>query len=266
MQHKEIFKDFHNKRTRTFAEGILYFSKGINEDYENDKNSFYKKVDEFILQFEKENNTKVLNYQIHTDEIENKSDLNIPEEEVGNIHIHFIFENYNHDNGKSLNFTRSKNGSTLQDLAGNHFSNYGKGYHRGEKTSRYKKYLTPREFAEHQETKKRLEMAQKELSHTNTLLNQQKDDNEQLRADNDNLLRVRESLDNDLTILAEQFDELIEDFEDFLLTEKEKDKLIKLKELFGRYSRNENKEKLLSTIDKIKRVKKAIKKRNLAPI
>ena len=127
QEHKKINKSFHSKKTRSIAEGVLYFSEGINEDYEKDEIGFKNKLLEFIKDFEEKNQTDILDFQIHKDEVEFKKT-----EKIGNIHIHFTFKNFNRQTGKSLNFTNNKDqGSAIQDLCFTHFKDFGQKYQRG---------------------------------------------------------------------------------------------------------------------------------------
>lgn len=253
-EQKKLNKDFHSKKTRSLAEGILYFSEGINDDVKMDLNEFKKRVRTFIRDFEKENDTEVLNYQIHLDEI-------------GNYHIHFIFKNFDAANGKSLNFTNSKeNGGKLQELAGKVFKNFGRGYERGEENTPYKKYLSPHEYAKLKEAEKRLLKVEKELEHTKGLNDELRADNEHLNENNEHLsIRANElqaetdMMRKELLTISSEFKALIDDFEEFIKEEDDKEKLNKLKTLFSRYSKNENSERMLSTINKGRKQLKAIK-------
>jgi len=245
---KKLNKDFREKRNPLFGEGILYFSKGINEDYFKEPTKFKKHLEELLKEFEERNKTKVLNYQIHLDE-------------EGNIHTHFMFKNFNIENGKSLNFTRSKeNGSWLQDLSFKHFENFGKGYQRGLKKKKSEKHLSIEEYKELQESKKLLKNTkiellelQKELRLANGLNEKLKVQNERLNTQKEELEEIRNDTRKDILLIQGEFEEMIEDFEDFLLSETDKEKLEKIKSLFGRYSKNENKERLLKHLDKSKK-------------
>lgn len=251
---KELNKDFREKRHALLGEGVLYFSKGINEDWEENPTEFRKRLEKLLTEFEERNNTEVFNWQIHTDE-------------EGNIHVHFMFKNFDKSNGKSLNFTRSKkNGEWLQDLAFKHFQDFGKGYQRGIKKERTEKHLSIEEYKELQESKKLLSEAQKqlknsqnELEHTKALLEEKEAKKRKLEQVNKDLNEKASKTRQELLYLVAEMDSIIDDFEDFLLSEDDKDKLEKLKGLFGRYSKNENKERMLSSIKKAKKLSKDFK-------
>jgi hypothetical protein len=254
-EHKELDKqNFRDRRTKSIAEGILYFSKGINQDLENNQEDFKARLKEMLKNFEDEKKTKVLSYQIHLDE-------------RGNAHVHFFFKNFDRETGKSLNFTRSKrNGEWIQDLAHKHFGSFGKGYQRGIKKERSEKYLNIEEYKMFQESKKQLLNAQKELEHTKGLNEELKQDNELLRADNEqlsiranDLQKETDEMRRELLALSLEFQELINDFEGFILEESEKEKLNKLKSLFVRYSKNENAERMLNSIEKGRKQLKRVK-------
>jgi len=245
---KSLNKQFREKRNPVLAEGLLYFSKGINDDYINEPGEFKKRLESLLTEFEERNKTKVFDYQIHTDE-------------EGNTHVHFMFKNFNQETGKSLNFTRSKeNGSWLQDLAHQHFGSFGKGYKRGIKKEKTTKHLSIEEYKELQESKKLLKNTkiellelQKELRLVNGLNDKLKAQNERLNEQKEELEEIRNDTRKDILLIQGEFEEMIEDFEDFLLSETDKEKLEKIKSLFGRYSKNENKERLLKHLDKSKK-------------
>ena len=255
-KQKQKNKNFRAKKHSSFAEGVLYFSKGINEDYEKNSNDFQARLKTLLHEFEKRNNTKVFNYQIHTDE-------------SGNVHVHFIFQNFDNETGKSLNFTRNKaNGSWLQDLAYKHFGSFGKGYQRGVKKERTEKHLSIEEYKELQESKKLLSEAQKqlkkaqnELAHTKALLEEKTAKYEKIERMNEDLNRKASETRKELLYLISEMDNIVADFEEFVLEESDKAKLDKLMNLFSRYSKNENKDRMLSSIKKAKRLSKEFKQR-----
>jgi len=245
---KSLNKNFRESRNPIFGEGVLYFSEGINKDFLNSPTKFKEHLKNMLKDFEEEKNTKILNYQIHLDE-------------DGNIHVHFIFKNFNIETGKTLNFTRNKkNGEYLQDLCFKHFKNFGQKYERGIKKSKTEKHLSIEDY-------KTLQEAKKELIQAKALNNELKADNDTLKADNETLseeLEIKEikletiqkeqsEIRKDLIEITKEFDKLILDFEDFLESETDKDKLEKLKTLFMRYSKNENKERMLSNLRKTKK-------------
>ena len=165
-------------------------------------------------------------------------------DEQGLPHFHFSVDNF--DNKTGLTFSRSKNfGSDLQDIAAKHFEPYG--FNRGiPKSITNRKHLTIEEYKEMKEAQKQLKSVQEELNHTKAL-------NKQLKADNKQLLI-------DYGAISNEFETLMNDFEDFILTEKDKDKLTKLKELFLRYSKNENADRMLKTLEKGRNKLKSVKK------
>lgn len=158
-EHKKLSKDFRKDRHKSLNEGVLYFSNGINEDYRNNLEEFNKKLQLFLKSIEEEYNTKILNFQIHLDEVETLEDGT----EQGNIHIHFMFLNFDKKTGKVLNLTRSKkNGGRLQDLAAEQFSDFGQGYQRGITKEKPRKYLNIEEYKEYQDTMKENETLKEE--------------------------------------------------------------------------------------------------------
>lgn len=241
-EQKNLSKSFREKRTKSIAEGILYFSEGINEDFENNRNGFINRLQELLEDFSKTKNTEVLSFQIHNDE-------------AGNVHVHFFFKNFDLSTGQALNFTRNKtNGEYLQDLAFKHFETFGKNYQRGVKKEKAQKHLTIEEYKELKEAQGELLRAKEELNHTKALNTTLKEDNKLLRASSD-------EFKSDLKKISNEFEKLIKDFEDFILTETDRDKLLKLKQLFSRYSKNENAERMLSTLSKAKKISKRISKK-----
>ena len=253
---KQLNRDFREKRHALLGEGVLYFSNGINEDWEQNPTEFKNRLEKLLEEFEERNSTEVLTWQIHTDE-------------AGNVHVHFIFKNFNTSNGKSLNFTRSKaNGEWLQDLAFKHFKNFGKGYKRGIKKERTEKHLSIEEYKELQESKKLLLEAQKqlkntqnELKHTNTLLQEEKAKYSKLEQVNQDLNDKASKTRQELLYLTAEMDSITEEFEEFILSEDDKAKLEKLKGLFTRYSKNENRERMLNSLKKAKKLSKDFKSR-----
>lgn len=251
---KQLNKDFREKRHALLGEGILYFSEGINEDWWKEPTEFRKRLEELLAKFEERNNTEVLTWQIHTDE-------------AGNVHVHFMFKNFDKTNGKSLNFTRSKkNGEWLQDLAFKHFESFGKGYRRGIKKERTEKHLSIEEFKELEESKKLLSEAQEqlkntqsELKHTKALLNENNAKNRKLEQINQDLNEKASKMRKELLFLVAEMDSIMDDFEDFLLSENDKEKLEKLKRLFIRHSKNENKERMIKSIEKGRKLSKSFK-------
>jgi len=212
-------KNFHTKRTRILGEGILYFSQGINKDFEENKKLFFDKLNKFILKFNKEFNTKIIDIVVHVDE-------------KGNYHSHFLFENFD-KNRNSLNITRSRErGGKLQDIAGEIFKDFGQGYQRGIKKERGKKHLTIREYKEYQ---KRLE------------------ENKDLKNENEKLKNINKDLKN---INKEIFKTIKIIYGDLINLSREEDR-IKFLHLFKRYFRNENKKRIESLITKYQ--KKVIK-------
>lgn len=260
-EHKKKYKDFREKRATSIAEGILYFSKGINEDFDKNPKEFFKRLKIMLEDFTKEKNTEILSFQVHIDE-------------AGNYHTHFFFKNFDAKSGKSLNFTRNKeNGSWLQDLAHKHFSSFGKGYERGLKKTKTERYLSVEEYKALQESKKLLSEAQKELlsskeehKHTKALNEELKSDNELLKAENEkiteqleDLQKERDTTRKELLAIGSEFQELLDDFEEFILEENDKNKLEKLKALFTRYSKNENAERMIKSIQKGRKHLKQVK-------
>jgi len=247
-EHKQLSKYFHNQRSRSLANGILYFSKGINEDYQNNPKEFFERTKKMLKQFEEDQKSEILNFQIHKDEI-------------GNVHVHFIFKNFNSENGKSLNFTKNKKqGEYLQDLSFNHFKDFGQNYIRGIKKSRSEKHLSIEDYKLKKE-------AEKELLLVKSQNEELRSDNAQLLEDNQKLSEDIQSKENKLKVIqnehseirleileiTNEFDKVVNDFEEFLLLENDKDKFEKLKSIFQRHSKNENKEKMLMSLRKTKK-------------
>ncbi|RYA22160.1 hypothetical protein CRU96_14575 [Malaciobacter halophilus] len=241
--HKSKNKDYRKTRSVTFNEGILGFSEGINEDYFNNPNEFHERLKKFMNNLSKEFGCKVFNYQIHLDEIETLEDG----KEQGNIHVHFLFGNYNTKNGKSIKIHRNKeNGGKLQDLVAKHFKSFGRGFKRGIKKDKPRRYLTVQEYKEYQESLK--------------LNNQLKKENEKLTKNNKELEEQIKSMN----IKLEEFTAIKKDYEDILINihsqlkelieinpETSKDLVEKLWKWFDRsYRSNEKEKKTLEQIQK----------------
>lgn len=161
--------------------GILYFSEGINEDYEANEEEFKKRLILFIADFEKIYNTKVHNFQIHKDEVDFKLT-----EKIGNIHVHLDFNNFDYITGKSLSIGNNKlQGQKVQDLCFKHFKDFGQGYERGIKKDKSVKHLPIHEYIELQEAKK---LKDKLLIEVEKL----KSKNQNLKTTNDNLKKNTE--------------------------------------------------------------------------
>ena len=215
---KKLNDNFRERKHSALAEAVLYFSEGINEDFKKDPQGFGKRLKSFIKDFETHYDTEVFNFQIHLDE-------------AGNLHIHFIFQNYDKKTGKSLNFTRSKIiGSSLQSLAGKHFKDFGRGYERGEPKDKPRKHLSIEEYKEYKEIQKENEKL--------------KEENERLKEE---LKSLREEYDSYINEIIDRLEELgkVEDSQKFL-------------KLVERYVKNENKDRLEKLLNKWK--KKVIKK------
>ena len=256
-EHRQKYKHFHSKKSRTFAEGVLYFSKGINKDYEENEEEFKSRVNEFMNKFEEEFKTKVLTYQIHKDEV----GLIESGEKVGNIHVHFTFKNFNNEDGKSINITKNKEqGSRVQDLCFECFKDFGKGYERGIKKTAYRKYLTPNEYKKYQDTlkkAKKLEEENNSLEEKNKLL---EEENNSLSQTLDKYKKYIKEYEKYILILkrdVQQF-EKIEDYhvnqieqiiKDLLELKNEKEVEGFIKKLM-RSAKSENKTRLQKLLDK----------------
>ena len=106
------------KNTKYSFSGLLTFSPTMKKDFENNKELFYKKLKQFIKDFEEKHNTKILYSSIHLDE--------------KTPHIHFEILNYDFKNHNTLKRTFTKEDmSNFQDMGGNIFKDFGQGYHRG---------------------------------------------------------------------------------------------------------------------------------------
>lgn len=235
-------KNFHSKRTKSLSQGILYFSEGINKDFQNNKKEFFKKIDIFRKEFQKKYNTEIIDFLIHNDE-------------EGNIHIHFIFKNFNIENGSSLNFTRNKNnGSELQTFRGDIFQDYGQGYQRGEIKEEPSKHLSIEEFKLYQDTKKenlKLKEENEKLLKENQEL---KENNNDLNSKNDNLLK---SINKNI---LEHYSDMKEFYEDLVnLLEEENE--IKFFKNLERYFNNRRKTQLKKHINKMEGKLQKIKKK-----
>lgn len=210
-------KTFHNKRTRILAEGILYFSNGINEDFKNDKKGFLSKIDEFKNRFQKKYNSEILDFVLHLDE-------------NGNFHCHFIFENFNNKTKETLNFTKNKeNGGELQDLRGNVFEDFGKGYKRGIKKDKTSRHLTIKEYQEYQETLKK---------------------NKELKKENEELIKLNIDIEDGFKELKIQFLKIYQDLLKINQIENRQDFLSKMQ----RYIKNDNKKRIDGILKKYEKL------------
>ena len=246
--HKEKQgKYLHNTRSRAFAEGILYFSEGINQDYEKDPKKFQEKVTIFIKDFEKTHKTKVHSYQIHLDE-ENKK------EEKGNYHVHFIFENFDHETGKALNFTNDKDqGALIQDLGFKHFKDFGQGYARGEKKEKPSRYIPTHEYIKLKE----FERQNKEIQAKNAELKKENTELETKYNKVANNFKILKSRNEALTIqneaVATEYEAVMMEMVEKLTELSQEQTAQKFSELFWRYFKDNNgkgKEKIDKLIEK----------------
>lgn len=175
-EHKELKGNKYRKAKHTsIAEGIIGFSKGINEDYEANPTEFFKRVFDFFEEFEELHQTKILNCVFHNDE-------------EGNYHIHFFAKNYNRNNGESLNLPKqSANNILNQDLISKHFESFGQGYKRGIRKSKAKN-LNVEEF------KKKMDLMEKEIKKIKTEKTELEIENIKLKSTNKELKEINEIL------------------------------------------------------------------------
>lgn len=245
-EHKKLNKQYRKNRHTTLVEGVLYFSKGINEDYEKDIEGFNQRVKNYIRDFEKINDTKVISNVIHTDE-------------AGNIHIHFIFKNFN-SLGKSLRTTQKhKERGKHQDLPPKHFNDFGRGYYRGIENSE-RKNLPIEEYKKMKEDQKQLELLKKEHK-------QLKEDNKKLLEDQEELKSniegykfqiedIELNFQNIRESTLDAFQNIINDLELFQEVKDWKQKLLLIK----RYIKNGRDNRIDKTIEKIEYEMNKLKK------
>ena len=232
----------HSKRNKPLRERILYFSEGINEDFQNNKKLFFKKIFEFKNGFEKKYKTEIIDLVVHPDE-------------KGNVHIHFTFKNYDLTNGQSLNFTRNKkNGSELQTLRGDYFHDFGQGYFRGETKEKPRKHLSIEEYKEYQETQKQLQEMKLENDNLKKQNQELKNENELLKQTNEKLL---ESIN---TNILNHYNDMKEFYEDLILMLDIEDETTFFKNL-QRYMKGRRKEQLKKHINKMEGKLQKIKKK-----
>jgi hypothetical protein len=106
------------KNTKFSFSGIITFSPTMKKDYKDNPKLFNEKLKQFIKEFEEKHNTKILYSTIHLDE--------------KTPHIHFEILNYNFEKHRTLKRSFTKQDlRNLQDLGGDIFQDFGKGYERG---------------------------------------------------------------------------------------------------------------------------------------
>lgn len=225
-EHKSLNKQYRKNRHTTLTEGVLYFSEGINEDYEANKTDFLERVNQYLNTFEKENDTKILNNVIHTDE-------------AGNIHVHFIFKNFD-TNGKSLRTTQKhKERSKHQDLPPKFFADFGKGYHRGIENSK-RKNLSIDEYKKLKEQEKELKQLKDEYTSLKAELSS-------IRQEKAELLQISEDLKKSNQEAYKSFQSIYDD----ILELKDEINLDSFILKIKRYIKNDNAQRLQKTLDKM---------------
>lgn len=112
------------KTTKSVISGIITFSKTMQEDFKNNKELFFQNMQDTLKDIETTLKTKVLYSVLHLDE--------------KTPHIHFMLENFDRKNGKTIQRNIDKNAlSNLQDLVGKKWGNMD--YNRGIKKEITKK-------------------------------------------------------------------------------------------------------------------------------
>jgi hypothetical protein len=164
-------QSLNKNRVCSKAEGILYFSESINDLARSNRPEFEAKVYQTIEAIVKKHNSSLDMISIHFDEYKPLVDTETKEvvldDEgntmmVGNVHAHFIMNNYDQQ-GQVLGYANtSEVGGELQTLAYEHWKDWG--FNRGEKKSEIKRqHMTPHEYAEFKDTQRKVKKLTSEV-------------------------------------------------------------------------------------------------------
>lgn len=237
---------FHRKMPKTskpIITGVITFSSSMIEDYKKYPN-LNDKINDFLLQeFGQSNLYNVIHFDEKTP------------------HLHFTLLNFDYQTKKTIsnNINTSKLQDKLYNFLAEHFENFE--YKRGRKKAETK--------AEHLEVR---EAQALEIKNSHTEIKNLKEQVNTLIEDKNALQSKYDTLKAELTQdiketktelinVHTELETVLQDMEQFLLTESDKDKWQKMKELTTKYTEKENVKRLIETLNKAKRTNKAIKKK-----
>jgi len=234
-KHRKLLRKNQNQslnknRVNSFNIGVLTFSDSMTElvKDENKKQQIIKDGFQTII-----NICKELNIDLHYAVFHN--------DEKGIPHFHFFTNNFNNDNGKSINVRLNKDlGSKLQDLGNKNFEKYG--FKRGiKKEFTGKKHLTIKEYQEYQDAKKEIKQIKEENIELITVNNELKDNNNKLNEENIEL--------NEENIELKTINNKYED-----INEKINSKIKILKENISNINRTKTKNNMRERLDSVMKI------------